>query len=797
MYLLKIIKEYLRRILRNYKIYAITILGMSIAIIASFHIYFFVAKEYSVNAFHEHKKDIYRVVLKNTNSNYRYNGCSVPVAKILKEQLPEVVDYVRIEDSFNFKINIGGNDVDKRFTVIDKSFFNLFDFKLIQGDITQFNNSTNGMIISQKMAKMLFGNEDPINKVIQDVGRANSSFRVLGVIDDIPRESTIQGDFFVPFRFLESIMSEGSEWSELAETYLYIPNLADEDAFLEKAYAVLLEANKKLKKDFLSYDLQRLDEVYLHSEDVRNQEVKGSYQYVMILFIVSLLLLLLASVNYVVMNLGLNLNRIKEFQSRRYLGATKNNLYLQLLTESIVNVSICFLLTLVSYSFLSDFVSSILDFDYKLSFQKDVFILLSYYLFLLGIAFVTSFAQFLLLYKPVFNSFSLKTKASGFGKKFLITSQLVLFLVTLMMAFFVNKQLNFIQQTEVGFQKDNIFSVSTYPGANQVKDFLQSRPYVNSFTRGNSLFYRTFNLYDVNVLKTNTSIKASLLIGDPNYVKTHGLEIVAGNDFNPNLVRDFDDKEKNKTRGKEIIEVIVNEEFVKNAGLENPIGTILKYKSYLDKRDDAKIVGVFKNVYNTPLYNAAHPIVVGYNYSGLYVHIFQVNIHPKNREQFKQEYNQFFESRTKTKNGFDRNVSQVNYDEVYEKEIHLKRILQFFSVIVMIIASLGLVAISLFITQNRTKEIGVRKINGATILEILKMLNKSFVIWVGIAFVVAVPVSYLAMQKWLQNFAFKTALSWWVFALSGLLVLLISLLAVSWQTYKAATQNPVEALRDE
>jgi putative ABC transport system permease protein len=251
--------------------------------------------------------------------------------------------------------------------------------------------------------------------------------------------------------------------------------------------------------------------------------------------------------------------------------------------------------------------------------------------------------------------------------------------------------------------------------------------------------------------------------------------------------------ERGNIDSESIGEVVVNKEFIKQANLKNPIGTIIQNSHFNNHK--AEIVGVFKDVHNMPLYSPVQPIVVGtfnIKVSGFVLNIDKVNI-----QAFKKEYNIFQKNLLVEFKDISSDVWSVDYAKIYEKETNFKNLLIFFAFIVITISVLGLIATSVYITQNRTKEIGIRKINGATTLEILKMLNTNFVIWVGIAFVFAVPISYIIMEKWLQNFAFKTVLSWWIFALAGLLVLVIALLAISWQTYKAATQNPVNSLRDD
>ena len=809
MYILKLTKEYIRRIVRNYKIYSITILGMSIAIIASFHIYFFVQKEYSVDAFHTKKKEIYRVVNKGNYSNLRNKSMVMPLGQTLKDVLPEVKDFARfISDGAPFNLEEQGKTTTQEFKMADPSFFKLLDFPLEKGSIKEFESTPNGVIISHEKAVELFPNQNPIGKVLK-VSREHFRTKVIekwnlvvtGVLKKIPKTSTIQGDFFINIAFYTQVRKDKFSvgWNAShPELYLYIPKVVDVDTLNEKIATIFLKnfnLNNPVrihrKPGDENYFLQRLDTIYFTSEDIERQKLKGSQQFVNVLWLIGFLTLLLATTNYIIMNLGLNLNRAKEFKARRYLGATKTNVFLQLSVESIINVTICFALALLTYPLFSDSVAGLLEFDYQLSYQTDIKIVLSFFAIVIGIAFITGFLQYVILYKAVFTDVN-KTKKINFSISSIIKGfiglQLFLFIAIISCAILVQKQNSFLQNKDLGFNPENVMSV--YPlGQNEaLENLLASKSYVRSFSQGEQLFRAEIRLDDYELGKDKQKIKATVIQGDKNYIKTHGIEILQGRNYNTFLTYKtlFNWEERKKF---DFTEVIVNEEFVRKSNLKNPIGTIFTNSSY-------KVVGVFKNTYNMPLYNSVQPTILGFDFSrstGLY----QVSYNPAYKKDLLNDLFGFYEKQNIDKSMFGDLIHEFDYKEVYKKEVQLKNLLQLFTGIVLIIAILGLVAISLFITQNRTKEIGIRKINGATIIEVLKMLNKSFVIWVAIAFAFAVPISYIIMQKWLQSFAFKTVLSWWVFALAGLIVLIIALLAVSWQTYKAATQNPVESLRDD
>ena len=815
MYLFKLIKEYIRRILRNYKIYSITILGMSIAIIASFHIYFFVQKEYSVDAFHTNKKEVYRVIHDVSYSNLSWVSTVLPLGEKIQSKYPEVTNYARYVENFPF-LNLiqNGKTTKAIFQLADPSFFKMFSFPLIKGSLENFKNNPASVLITEEKAAALFPNQNPIGKILQiSEGNINSkdvikyNLEVVGVLKNISKRSTIQGSVFINMDFFKSLklsasITNSSSWSfPIAELYLQIPTLNNK-ADLEENISNLFFENYNLnnpvqyhikEKNKDNYKLQSLEDVYFTSESVSDQKIKGSKQFVNVLWLIGFLTLLLATTNYIIMNLGLNLNRAKEFKARRYLGATKTNIFLQLSTESLINVSLCYTIALLTYPLFNNSIAGLLEFEYQLSYQSDMGIVLSFYAILVGIGILTGLLQYVILYKSVFVenkstkkvSISISTIIKG-----LVGFQLFLFIGIISSAVLVQKQNSFLKNKDLGFDLKHVMSVSSSQSTkNAFEDLLISKSYVKATSNGVFLFNKKSDLKKYKIDNTAKEIKASYVLGDENYIKVHQIKIIQGQNFNWSSGSRMTKDERRKGRGEKKKGVIVNEEFVRAAALINPIGTLLNDGEY-------QIVGVFKNIYNMPLHNPVVPTLISYSYY-IGISTFQVLYKPGYRKNLLKDTYAFLENNGINKGDIKSRIQEFDYKEVYKKEVQLKNLLQLFTGIVLIIAVLGLIAISLFITQNRTKEIGIRKINGATIIEVLKMLNKSFVIWVAIAFVFAVPISYIIMQKWLQNFAFKTVLSWWVFALAGLIVLVIALLAVSWQTYKAATQNPVNSLRDD
>ena len=800
MNLFKIIKEHIRRSVKNYKIYLVSILGMSIAIIATFQIYHYVYKELSVDQFHSNKKEIYRVVSKRINSSFSFSNLPSPLGIKLKEKFPQIKNYTRIKSNHEVKLQINDFIEKTEVSYIDASFFDVFDFHLIEGNLSHFKSTPNGVIISEKIAKKHFQNKNPIGQEIilsEEYNKTKTSFQVTGILKNISSNSTIRGDYFINIDSYQKKASVDNKWISVDGTnlYLQIPNLNEIDSLSKKIGDLLLEyqntaykalIGEGISEKYFKISLQKLDNIYFDSTTITDHKHKGDIRFLKIIIIIGILTLILATFNYILMNLGLNLNRAKEFKIKRHLGASKKDVFIQLIIESQLNTIICFLLALISFPFIQNRMATIIGFDYQLSFINDFFLLISFFAILLIIGFITGGLEYLSSYKSIFSDKVTTNNNSWLTKKIMIIFQLFLFISLTICILFISKQMHYIEHKNLGFNTKNTVTITT-KNHKELKEVLESKSYVRMTSYSYSLFSESIDLASLTNKSTKNKIDVMLNSGDYNFIDIHEMKLLYGSNFKKIIP-----SEVQKTKS-DFVEILVNEEFVKKSNLANPIDKIFFVESqkYIIK-------GVFKNVFNTPLYYGIQPLaIVNRDYNSWYYGSLIISYNEGSKNELEQFIKDFYIKKGADPIFFDTITWGYSYENIYKKELLLKRLLNIFTIIILFISLLGMVAISLFITESKTKEIGIRKVNGATIKEILTMLNKDFIKWVFIAFIFACPISYYIMNNWLENFAYKTALSWWIFVLAGLFTLTISLLTVSWQTYKSATQNPVKSLRNE
>ncbi|MCK4466332.1 MAG: FtsX-like permease family protein, partial [Bacteroidales bacterium] len=372
-------------------------------------------------------------------------------------------------------------------------------------------------------------------------------------------------------------------------------------------------------------------------------------------------------------------------------------------------------------------------------------------------------------------------------RRVLVITQIIIFTGLITCSIVLNKQIHFIKHKNQGCDLQNTISLLIpFNKAPAFINELKKSPYISEISNGERLPVGSTRLERFKTV--DKEIEAQLITADHHFLDVYKIKLKEGKNLNPDKLPkeeiDFFISDENK-----IIEIIINESFAKMLNVNDPIGILIKNIHF----GTGQIVGIVKNFHFQSLYNPIIPLVLAYDmpsYSLRYIISYKTGYFNEANDFLREKYNQFFPERPYLPSVFD-------FNQTYGKEVKLAQIIIFFTFLTIIIASLGLIGLSLFIAEQKTKEIGIRKVNGAKVSEIMKMLNYDFIKWVVIAFVIACPFAYYTMSKWLQNFAYKTTLNWWIFALAGLLALVITLLTVSLQGYKAASRNPVEALRYE
>ena len=802
------IKNYLkiaiRSLVKNKLFSIINLSGLVIGMVSFYIIMLYVGYEKSYDKFYNNHKNIYRVYMDyNENGKFvsgdaqTYNLCGPTI----KSGIPEVVDFVRFYPLIGTWLETENRIYETTNGYLaDPSFFSVFTSQIISGNPVLALNEPNSVVLTESLAKKIYGKTNVIGENIQAINDEQKTIlRVTGVIKDIPENTHLKISYLVSFSTYKNwhvFTPHELNWNNNCFfTYL----LTSDDVATEDLRQKIF--NLDSGSDSEQMNIEPLTDIHLYSDKPYEAEANGNANRIKFLFVIAIFIILLSWLNYINLSSAKILERIKEAGIRKVSGARKSQLVFQFISDSFLLNFVAFVLslglTLLTLPFFNTFIGKELSFS-ELGFGQA--------LILIGIPVLGLFLSG--LYPAiVLSSFApvkiLKGKLISAHRNFsfrkgIVTVQFVATIILLICTITILKQLNYMNRIPLGMNLDQTISIKStllddFENANHSYQVLKEEIGKLSFVEDVSLAqtypaegydnvstFSGITLYDGTVDKHTNWFNYTV---DENYIRLMRIELLAGSNFSGN---EGTDKSK----------IIINEFSSKLMGFADFNHAVDKKVNFWGQ--DFYISGVIKDYHHFGLKNEEKPFIIRYSpdSKGLIVKLksntASITEVDKKVASFEQEWKKVF-----SKSTFHYSFIDQNFASLYNEEKKFGQAFTFFTILAIFIATLGLFGLSYYRINQRIKEIGVRKVNGAKISEILTMLNKEFVKWVVIAFFIATPITYFSMNKWLENFAYRTSLSWWIFTLAGVLVLGIALLTVSWQSWKAATKNPVEALRYE
>jgi putative ABC transport system permease protein len=778
--LLNRIKALIRNSLRLKQSLIINLVGLSIGFAVIITIAFFVQEEKAYNQFHEHIDDLYCVftIEPSANNSIGWHESVPALPKALRNESPEVADAALVRNGTeNMLIQYGNNKNYEDVQLAEPNLFHMFSFPVILGKIPTETRETHVIALSQSMATKYFGKEDPLGKPV--IINNKDKFTVIAVFENMPQNSTINFDFWIPIKIIEETQPGGLDtWYNLSF----------------KAYALLqpgasfTELNKKLYNRIQQSNPESKDKVRLYPFSKLYLEAWGHQKNIRTMSLIGLIVMLLVCLNFINLQTAEVFKRIKQFGIKKINGASNLRIGIQLFVETFLQTFMALLVGIfisnIGKSYLLNLINKP-NADGSLLTSFTISIVLGCVLL---ISFLSGFIPALTI-RAITPTNSLKEKISEkiSVKKLryiFTTAQFTLAIIFVASLMITSKQVNYLQNKDLGFNKEQLLYIRLDGELYNKRDVLQQTLEQNSNIVSTSLatnspvgIYWNGGGWEWEGKDANFDPQVTYIETDKNFSKTFGIKMAQGDYFESDRPG-----------------VVINKTFAQMiAPGENVLGKMLIKE---DQGVKVPVTGVIEDINFKPLDRKIGALMfipeLGFeNMRYLFVKIGPTNM-------------------TKTLNFIEKTVKSLNPDfpywhhfldddfaRLYAQERTLRSQMAFFSILAILISCMGLWGIMVFVVKRRIKEIGIRKVNGAKISEILAMLNRDFVKWVAIAFVIATPVAYYAMNKWLENFAYKTSLSWWIFALAGLLALGIALLTVSWQCWRAATRNPVEALRYE
>ena len=776
-------KNYLKiafRTIRKHKGYSlINITGLALGMASCILILLWVQHELSYDRFHKNRDFIYRIYqdYHHAGGISQFSNVPQPVSPEIQNTVPEVEFVTRyLDGDFTLKYE------DKLFTednvrFIDPSFFPIFSFSFVKGDPEAAFNDPYSLILTEAMAKKYFGKEDPIGKIL--TADSQYQMKVTGVVKDVPDNSFLQFNFLVPYSYLETTGYDVNNWnSHNCQVYVLLDKNVSYEQVEDKIYGMI----KKHTPDDESYlRLQPLKRIRLYTLGGE----MGTIKYVYIFSLIALFILVIACINFMNLATARSAKRAREVGLRKVVGARRIQIIRQFFGESIV-LTICALgFSVLIVEVLLPLFNNLSGKNLKLDLSGNMAIFAG----LIGIALFTGFlsgsypALFLSSFLPgkVLKSTYRSGSSSSALRKILVVFQFSLSIFLIISTAVIYSQLQYIQSKDLGFNKENLIYASINDRIKENYDAIENEilqnPHILNMTRTFQL--PSYNRYSAPVEwegKTpDQNIVFNISLVDPDYLDTLKLELVHGRNFSNEFSTDTSN-------------YILNEEAVKQMGLESPIG------KWLEFGEKGEIIGVVRNYHYMPFTYEIQPLILYYNPSYYRYTILRIS-----GDDIPQTLGFLEETWTKFAPAFpfEYHFLDEDYEQIYRTEHRLGELLRYFSFLAIFISCLGLFGLASFMAEQRTKEIGVRKVLGATISSVTLLLSREYTKWVLLANIIAWPVAYFGMRKWLQGFAYKVDISVLTFVLAGLLTLVIALLTVSYQAIKAAVANPVEALRHE
>jgi putative ABC transport system permease protein len=761
------------RTLVKHRIYSfINIAGLALGMGCCILILLWVQDELSFDRFHEKKDRLYLCV------NKLDDGWSATspwmLAPTLKNDFPEIEKSTRYTNK-----DLLVNYSDKRFFesigFVDPDFLQMFSFPLIEGDPASALTAKSSVVISEQTAQKYFKGTTPIGKILQI--NQNMNFTVTGVMKDVPSNSTLQFDLLVPVQNIgEDLIST---WFWETSAFVLLKEHVSVNDVRTKIAGTSQKYDKRVLNKFLINDLQLYVRGHLYGLNTT-----GSILYIVIFSGIAIIVLLVACMNFINLFTARSSVRGKEIGIRKVVGAGKKHIVLQFYGETLLISLIAFLLALVFVMLVLPSFNLFSEKQLSLNFVANPLPLLgSILIILFTTIFAGSYPALLLsTFHPIRIMSSTGSKKSTI-RWMLVGIQFAVSMVMIVLTITMNRQLDYIQNKDLGFNREQVISIPLNDEFrkqyNVIKNRLLQCPGIIRVTSGTSSPNSIGNVNPVSWEGRNPNQFEyfNYVSVDYDYFETFEMEFAEGRPFS----REFPTDRQN---------YIVNEAAIKFMKMDSPIG-----KMFSIWYNQGKIIGVVKNFNSRSLHDQIVPVVLTFN-QYVQMNTAFVRVDPHNIIStiavIEKTWKEFIPNYP-----FQYEFLDDMFRRQYTDDEKIRTLVQCFSGLAIFISSIGLFGLATFTAQRRTKEIGIRKVAGATIFNIVIFMLIDFFKWLVVATIVAVPIAYYALNKWLQNFAYRIEVTWWIFAVAGGIILLIALFTVSWQAIRAATVNPVEALRYE
>ncbi|MDN5287894.1 MAG: transporter permease [Mucilaginibacter sp.] len=779
-----------RNLFRNKTLSFINIMGLSLGMAFAMLIGMWIHFETSFNAFNKNKDRIALVgrnLLLNNEKSTTFNVV-LPLYDELKNNYPEIKRATRLDWQTKHSLIIGNNKFNKTGLYVDPDFLKMFSFHIIKGNMETALNDPNSIVLTASLATALFGKEDPLGKVIKVDNQYN--VQVSAIVQDAPKNSSVDFQFLAPFEFkvknIADVRNSKGRWdNNFLCTMVELKEGVSMEALSKKIAPLLMQKNTGIKTQTLFlYPMARWR---LYGEFKNWAEAGGKIAYIRLFGIIGIFILLIACVNFMNLSTARSEKRAREVGIRKTVGSRRGQLIIQFLTESMLTAFFAFLISIILIQILLPYLKDLGFEDVRFDFSN-VGLLAS----MLAVCIITGLAagSYPALYLSSFLPVKVLKGVIKQGKdavnfrKVLVVSQFVISMALIISTIIVFQQINHAKNRSIGYDPNNLISLNTTQDITKNYDILKhdllSTGYIEAVTKASSGM--TWVNYDFTHFSwtgkdPNADISLDVVMTEWDYEKAARLKFIAG--------RPFSREYKTDSSG-----VILNEAALRVIGYKEPIGKTIKLGDEV-----LTITGVIKNVLINNPFKPVSPEAILFNPSNVNTVLIRLKEHADLKKSLAaikpivERYNPSLP--------FEYSFADEDFAKKFATENQVAKLAGIFAGLAIFISCLGLFGLAMFMAERRSKEISIRKVLGASVTNLWLLLSKEFVWLVLIACLIASPLAFWLMHGWLQNYEYRIAIHWWIFAIAGLLAVIVALITVSTQAIKAAVANPAKRLKAE
>lgn len=797
------LKVAFRSMLRNKGFTAINIFGLAIGMACSLLIFLYISDEKSYDRFHKDSDRIYRIVKDFINDDgSRIPDATTPAAlsPALMREVPEIEKIARVLPNWGATWLVKYGDkkiIEEKLWRVDSSFFDVFTIQFIKGNKKTALENTRSIVLSESAAKRYFGNEDPIGKTL--TLQPGEDMMVSAVFKDIPTNSHFHVDILLSWRRLPPTLDEN--WGGYNYyTYVKLKEGANTAAFTKKIQDIY---ERSQEERFSSFYIQPLTDIHLKSHLKWELETNSDQQYVNIFTIIGIFILLIAAINYINLATAKSASRAKEIGVRKVSGAVRVSLVKQFLVESVIICFLASLLAVIIAQLLIPVVNNLTD--KKLTVIGNPLYIGYLLVAALGVGVLAGIfpALYLSSFRPisVLKGFKISQQGALRLRKTLVVLQFTISIALIIGALIIMQQTGYMQSAKLGFDKEQVVIVRhanslTRGERNAYLNNIRQLSGVKKAAGAGVVLGQAFSTTRLSPRGSEKEQQLNFATVSLEYFDVMGISIKEGRGFSPQFPSDtMNNGIAGGPLDQTIGGIVINEKAVNDLGLKSPVvGQDLLWGNDGDTSYFVKIIGVAKNFHFTSLKNEIKPfgfICIPGNQNNFTVKLDANNV-SATLAQMEGKWKQSSFERP-----FEYFFLDENFAKLYASETRFQKVFIGLVILGIFIACLGLLGLATYAAQQRVKEIGIRKTLGASVTNVVLLLSKDFIKLVMIALVIAVPIAWYAMEKWLQDFAYRIDIGWWIFVLASFIAIGIAFLTISFQTIKAARANPVKSLRTE